>query len=87
MYYCNYFYLISNRIFYSAENVWGMLMLDWEARHERTKAALSAHAHASWELFRLPRGTQWVQVLQETVRSMPRRLAAVIAAGGRWTKY
>jgi len=50
--------------------------------NERTAAALRAHCHRVWESMRMN-----MDMFDRLVSSMPRRLEAVIAADGAYTKY
>ena len=67
-----------------AENIWGLMMLEWENRYERNTAALSAHCEEAWEFMRRP---AMARIVSKTCSSMPRRLRACLRARGGWTSY
>ncbi|KAE8736740.1 hypothetical protein FOCC_FOCC017805, partial [Frankliniella occidentalis] len=57
------------------EHVWAMMEKEWDNRNEATREALSAHILEAWQTF-----VNRPQMIRNMVESMPRRLAAVIAA-------
>lgn len=63
------------------ENIWGIMVNEWEERNERNRQNLLAHVNEVWE------GIRRTQIAQRCVASMPRRLRDVIEANGGHTKY
>ena len=64
------------------ENLWGLMVNEWDHANERTKDALERHALTVWEgLRRRP------NICNSLVRSMPRRIEACVEAEGKYTKY
>lgn len=64
------------------ENVWALMVRDWEQRQERTKEALREHVREVWESMR-----RRPQICSSLVSSMPRRLNEVIDNQGWWSSY
>lgn len=64
------------------ENVWGMMVREWDSRREATREALAAHVQEVWGTWQRRGG-----LVTQLVDSMPRRLQAVIDAQGGHTKY
>ena len=64
------------------ENIWGMIVREWEPAWERTPEAVEADAREIWAtIMRRP------QIVQNMANSMPRRIQALIEANGGHTKY
>lgn len=64
------------------ENVWGLIVREWENEGERTEEALEAHVREVWQsLSRRP------TLFQNMIGSMKDRLQAVIQVRGDITKY
>ena len=64
------------------EDVWAMMAREWQPQNERTVAALERHVRDVWGSVERRPG-----IIRRVVESMPRRLEAVIAARGGYTKY
>jgi len=64
------------------EHVWAMMAREWQPQNERSVEALERHVRDVWGTIERRQG-----IIQRLVTSMPRRLQAVIAAEGGYTKY
>jgi hypothetical protein len=64
------------------ENVWGMMVREWNCRNERDRDTLIAHCQEVWATLLTRR-----QIIRNLVDSMPRRIQAVIDAQGSYTSY
>lgn len=64
------------------ENLWAMMVQEWDIGQERTKAAIVRHAQDVWEGIR-----RRPNICTNLVRSMPNRLNEVIDAQGGWSSY
>ena len=64
------------------ENLWGIMVRDWDIGQERTKEAIARHAQDVWESIR-----RRPNICLNLVNSMPKRLNEVIEAHGGWIKY
>ena len=64
------------------ENLWGIMVQEWDIGQERTKEANVRHAKDVWEGIR-----NRPSICLNLVNSMPKRLGEVIDARGGWTKY
>ena len=62
------------------ENAWALLAAAVKKRKPTTKAALELEIRSEWKKISTPK-------LNSLIESMPRRLKAVLAAGGGPTKY
>lgn len=63
------------------ENLWGLMVQNWDSNETRTEENLKAHAHAIWNSYRNR------DYCHNMVQSMRARLQAVIDANGSYTKY
>lgn len=64
------------------ENIWGMIVSEWVPAWERNGDAVEAHAREVWAtIMRKP------QIVQILAASMSRRIEALTAANGEYTKY
>lgn len=64
------------------ENVWGVMVNQWEPTQQKTKKNLVHHTKKVWENLRNNQ-----KYIYDIVGSMPRRLQSVIDKNGGWTKY
>lgn len=64
------------------ENLWAIMVQEWDIGQERTKAAIVRHAQDVWEGIR-----RRPNICTNLVRSMPRRLNEVMDAQGGWSSY
>ncbi|KAH9645481.1 hypothetical protein HF086_017393, partial [Spodoptera exigua] len=63
------------------ENLWGLMVQQWDATQSRTRDSLCCHAFEIWESFR---GSQ---ICFNMVASMQERLQDVIDANGGYTRF
>jgi transposase len=63
------------------ENLWGIMINEWEQGHERQSQQLYNHIHQVWEGFRR------TNLTRRLVNSMPGRLQDVIEKHGDWTRF
>lgn len=63
------------------ENLWGLMVQNWDCNEARTEENLKAHAYDIWNSFRNS------DCCHNMVQSMRSRLQAVIDANGSYTRY
>jgi hypothetical protein len=64
------------------ENIWGMMVKEWDCRQERDRETLIAHCREVWATLLTRR-----RIIRNLVDSMPRRIQECIAVQGGYTHY
>jgi len=64
------------------ENLWGIIVQEWDPQVQRTREALAQHVFNQWEGLRARPA-----IFQNLVASMPQRLNAVIKNQGNVTRF
>ena len=66
------------------EHVWARMVLEWDPANEHNALDLAQHAKRVWERLRGRKGADFCASL---VDSMPDRIADVVRANGKYSKY